>query len=212
MRSDSTVFIVDDDPGALESLRWMLEQADFRVKAFASSREFLDSYSPRESGCLVLDVRMPEMDGLALQRAMQERKIRLPIIFMTAYGDVPTCARAFRGGAIDFLEKPVNDKVLLEHIERLIAEDERRRNNSGSQTFGDRLKRLTPTETEVLEGLIRGKSIKEIALGRKVSVQTIWRHQLNLFQKIGVENHIELVRAATEWQVQHEKQSPIAEP
>ena len=110
-------------PGALESLRWMLEQADFRVKAFRSSREFLDSYRPEETGCLVLDVRMPEMDGLALQQALRERKIRLPIIFMTAYGDVPTCARAFRGGAVDFLEKPVNDKVLLDHIERLIAQE-----------------------------------------------------------------------------------------
>ena len=113
MTENSTVFVVDDDPGALESLRWMLEQADFRVKAFGSSREFLDSYHPEEKGCLVLDVRMPEIDGLALQQTLRDRKIRLPIIFMTAYGDVPTCACAFRGGAVDFLEKPVNDKVLL---------------------------------------------------------------------------------------------------
>ena len=132
MTENSTVFVVDDDPGARESLRWMLEQADYHVKAFPSSREFLDSYRPEETGCLVLDVRMPEMDGLALQKDLRERKIRLPIIFMTAYGDVPTCARAFRGGAIDFLEKPVNDKVLLEHIERLIAQEEQRRGNSGS--------------------------------------------------------------------------------
>ncbi|MGO9108161.1 MAG: response regulator transcription factor [Thermoguttaceae bacterium] len=211
MTENSTVFVVDDDPGALESLRWMLEQADFRVRAFPSSREFLDSYRPHETGCLVLDVRMPEMDGLALQKALRERKIRLPIIFMTAYGDVPTCARAFRGGAIDFLEKPVNDKVLLEHIERLIAQEEQRRGNSGSKSFGDRLKLLTPTETEVLEALIQAKSIKEIARARKVSVQTIWRHQTNIFQKIGVESHIELVRAATQWQFQHGEQAPIAD-
>ncbi len=211
MTENSTVFVVDDDPGALESLRWMLEQADFRVRAFPSSREFLDSYRPHETGCLVLDVRMPEMDGLALQKALRERKIRLPIIFMTAYGDVPTCARAFRGGAIDFLEKPVNDKVLLEHIERLIAQEEQRRGNSGSKSFGDRLKLLTPTETEVLEALIQAKSIKEFARARKVSVQTIWRHQTNIFQKIGVESHIELVRAATQWQFQHGEQAPIAD-
>src|SRR5580698_8851261 len=168
MTENSTVFVIDDDPGARESLRWMLEQADYHVKAFPSSREFLDAYRPQETGCLVLDVRMPEMDGLALQKALRERKARLPIIFMTAYGDVPTCARAFRNGATDFLEKPVNDKVLLQHIERLISQEGQRRENSGVNGFGDRLSLLTPTESEVLESLIEGKSIKEIARARKV--------------------------------------------
>jgi len=211
MTENSTVFVVDDDPGARESLRWMLEQADYHVKAFPSSREFLDSYRSQDTGCLVLDVRMPEMDGLALQMALRERKAHLPIIFMTAYGDVPTCARAFREGAIGFLEKPVNDKVLLEHIERLMAQEEQRRGSSGSKGFGDRLRLLTPTETEVLEALIEGKSIKEIARARKVSVQTIWRHQVNIFHKIGVESHIELVRVATQWQLQHAEQGPVGD-
>jgi len=203
MSGHSTVFVVDDDPGALESLQWMLEQADLHVKAFQSGREFLDAYLPEQTGCLVLDVRIPEIDGLTLQEILRDRKIRLPIIFMTAYGDVTTCARAFRGGAIDFLEKPVNDKVLLDHITRLIAQEEQHRGNSGSNGFGDCLSQLTPTETEVLEELILGKSIKEIAWARKVSVQTIWRHQVNIFKKIGVESQIELVRVATHWQLQH---------
>ena len=90
--ANPTVFIVDDDPGALESLRWMIQQADYPVKAFSSSCKFLDCCSSEASGCLVLDVRMPEMDGLALQQALRARNIRLPIIFITAYGDVPTCA------------------------------------------------------------------------------------------------------------------------
>ncbi len=202
MAGKSTVFVVDDDPGALESLRWMLEQADYPVKAFRSSREFLDAYRAAERGCLVLDVRMPEMDGLALQQTLRDRKIRLPIIFMTAYGDVPMCARAFRGGAIDFLEKPVDDKALLDHIEKLIAQEEQNQVASGGICFGDRIKLLTPTESEVLEALIQGKTIKEIARARKVSVQTIWRHQMNIFFKIGVESQVELVRVATEWQFQ----------
>ena len=135
MTENSTVFIVDDDPGALESLRWLIEQADLRVKAFRSARAFLDSYRPGETGCLVLDVRMPEMDGLALQQTLRERKIRLPIIFITAYGDVQTCAAAFRGGAIDFLEKPVSDEVLLKRIESLIAQDADRRRGGGGGLF-----------------------------------------------------------------------------
>ncbi len=211
MNENSTVFVVDDDPGALESLRWMLQQADFRVQAFHSSREFLDSYRPEEKGCLVLDVRMPEMDGLALQQALRERNIRLPIIFMTAYGDVPTCARAFRGGAADFLEKPIDDKVLLEHIERLVAQEKQRKDDGGDSCFGDRVSLLTPTESEILEALLEGKSIKEIARARKVSVQTTWRHQMNIFLKLGVESQIELVRLATQWQFEHGQQAPSAD-
>ena len=208
MPKNSTIFIVDDDPGARESLRWMIEQADYRVKAFSSAQEFIDSYLPEQKGCLLLDVRMPEMDGLALQQNLRNRNIRLPIIFMTAYGDVPTCARAFRNGATDFLEKPVNDKVLLAHIEKLIHRPEQWRSAEGT-CFGDRASLLTPTETEVLESLIEGKSIKEIARLRKVSVQTVWRHQMNVFQKIGVESHIELVRVATEWRFQNAQQASV---
>jgi FixJ family two-component response regulator len=207
MTENPTVFVVDDDPAALESLRWMLEQADFRVKAFRSGREFLDSYRPGETGCLILDVRMPEMDGLALQQTLRDRKIRLPIIFVSAYGDVPTCAAAFRGGAVDFLEKPVNDTVLLKRIERLLAEDGER----GGSYFGDRLSLLTPAETDVLNALVQGKSIKDIARARNVSVQTVWRHRVNILQKIGLENQIELVRAVTQWQIQHGQQSGIAD-
>jgi FixJ family two-component response regulator len=200
MNESPTVFIVDDDPAALESLRWLVEQADFPVKAFRSGREFLANYR-EQTGCLVLDVRMPDLDGLALQRAMRERKIRLPTIFITAYGDVPTCARAFRGGAVNFLEKPVDDKILLEHIGRIMAATERNGPADDRDNYGARLSLLTHTESEVLDLLVQGKSIKEIARLRKVSVQTIWRHQMNIFHKVGVENQLELVRVATEWQM-----------
>ena len=98
MPARPTVYIVDDDPGALESLRWLVEQAEFPVKAFRSGLAFLDAYREEDAGCLVLDVRMPDMDGLMLQEAIRERKIRLPIIFITAYGDVPTCAARFAPG------------------------------------------------------------------------------------------------------------------
>jgi len=205
-----TVYIVDDDPGALESLRWMIEQAEIPVKAYRSGSQFLDEYKSENAGCLVLDVRMPEMDGLALQQAMRERKIRLPVIFITAYGDVPTCARAFRGGASDFMEKPVDDKLLLDHITRILSSAEQNRRNNRSAGFGDRLTALTPTETDILDSLVVGKSIKEIARARKVSVQTIWRHQMNIFHKVGVESHLELVRVATEWQLKREQEAPVA--
>ena len=201
MSENSTVFVVDDDPAALESLRWMLEQADLRVKAFRSSREFLDSYRPEETGCLVLDVRMPEMDGLALQQTLRERKIRLPIIFMTAYGDVPTCARAFRGGATDFLEKPVNDKVLLEHIERLIALDE-----SDDDEGGDLFRRPHgPAHADRKRGpggLDPGKEHQGNCPGEKGVRADHLAASGEHFSKARVESHVELVRIATQWQVQ----------
>ncbi len=111
-----TVFVVDDDPGALHSLAWLLRQADLRVRPFSSGREFLVAYQPGEPGCLVLDVRMPEMDGLSLQQTLWERKSRLPIIFISAFDDPPTRASAIRRGAIAFMQKPVDDKSLLDHI------------------------------------------------------------------------------------------------
>ncbi len=119
--------------------------------------------------------------------------------------------RAFRGGAADFLEKPVDDKVLLEHIERLVAQEKQRKDGGGDSCFGDRVSLLTPTESEILEALLEGKSIKEIARARKVSVQTTWRHQMNIFLKLGVESQIELVRLATQWQFEHGQQAPSAD-
>jgi two-component system, LuxR family, response regulator FixJ len=196
------VFVVDDDLSALESLKWMLEQADLHVRTFRSGQDFLDAYRPDETGCLVVDVRMPEMDGLMLQQMLHKREILLPIIFITAHGDVATCASAFREGAVDFMEKPVNDTVLLASIERLMA----RRSppgNGAKGCFSDRMHLLTPTEVEVLNALVDGKTIKDIARVRRVSVQTIWRHQMNLFPKIGVQSQVELVRLATQWQFQH---------
>ena len=196
---------------ALGSLRSLIEQAGFRVKVFRSSIEFLDFYRPEETGCLVLDVPMPGIDGLKVQDILRARKICLPIIFISAYGDVPTCASAFRGGAVDFLEKPVDNTLLLDHIARLITQEEQRRGNNGVACLGDRLGLLTPTETEVLKALIEGKSIKDISRTRKVAPQTVWRHRASIFQKIGVQSQIELVRVATQWQMQQGQQALIAD-
>ena len=197
MANKPTVFVVDDDPGARQSLCWLIQQAELSVRAFRSGHEFLESYRPQDSGCLVLDFRMPEMDGLEVQERLRERGIELPVIFLTAFGDVPTCTQAFKAGAFNFLEKPVNDAVLLDHIQKALARDaEQRRQGSGE--FAARVSQLTPREKEVLDMLISGKSLKEIAIVSNVTVQTIWRHRLSVLQKMGVENDKELVRIATQ--------------
>jgi two-component system, LuxR family, response regulator FixJ len=196
MANKSTVFVVDDDPGALRSLCWLIQQADLPVRAFRSGREFLDSYRPHETGCLILDVRMPEIGGLEIQQYLWDHGIGLPIIFVTAHGDVPTCRRAFRGGAFDFLEKPVDDKVLLDHIQKALVSGMEYKHQGSAAEFAARASRLTPREKEVLDMLISGKSLKEIAISSNVTVQTIWRHRLSILQKMEVENDVELVRFA----------------
>lgn len=199
MADHPTVFVVDDDPGALRSICWLIRQADLPVRAFRTGREFLDSYDPQEPGCLVLDVRMPEMDGLELQRRLCEKGAGLPIIFITAHGDVPTCVQAFKGGAFYFLEKPINDYVLLDQIRKAIAHTADQKWLGSAAAYAARASQLTPAEKEVLDLLISGRSLKDIANLRKVTVQTIWRHRLSIFEKMGVENDLELVRMATQW-------------
>jgi len=194
-----TVFVVDDDPGALRSLCWLIEQADLPVRAFCSGREFLESYDADEPGCLVLDVRMPETTGLEVQKSLWDRGIRLPTIFITAHGDVPTCAQAFKAGAFDFLEKPVDDSMLLECIHRALARCEEQKWVCSTSEYSSRVSHLTSREKEVLDLLLAGKSLKEIAATKDVSVQTIWKQRANIFQKMGVENDVELVRVAMQW-------------
>jgi two-component system, LuxR family, response regulator FixJ len=199
MENKPTVFVVDDDPGALRSLCWLIQQADLPVRAFQSGREFLAAYDPHATGCLVLDVRMPDLDGLEIQQRLWDRGARLPIIFITAHGDVPTCAAAFKAGAFEFLEKPVDDVLLLDRIQRALARASEQMRVGSTGEFAARMSQLTPAENEVMHLLMSGKTLKEIARIRNVTVQTIWRHRLSIFEKMGVHNDLELVRAGTLW-------------
>jgi len=199
MVNKPTVFVVDDDPGALQSLCWLIQQADLPVRAYRSGREFLDSYNAHDEGCIVLDIRMSGMDGLEVQKCLCERGCAMPVIFLTAHGDVPTCTQAFKGGAFDFLEKPVDDEILLAHIHKALARDAERKRRGSSTEFTAHINQLTPTERHVLDLLIAGKSLKEIARARNVTVQTVWRHRASVLQKLGVTNDVELVRLAMQW-------------
>ncbi len=199
MAVESTVYVVDDDAGALRSLSWLVQQAGLPVRAFRSGREFLDAYRG-DPGCLVLDVRMPELDGLEVQRRLLDRGKALPIIFITAHGDIPTCARALKSGAIEFLEKPVDGKALLDHIRTALAlEQEHEQRRRTAAEIADRLDRLTPREKEVLDLLVAGRSLKEIAALNNVTVQTAWKQREAIFKKMQVENEVDLARLAGQW-------------
>ncbi len=195
MHRKPTVVVVDDDQSVREGLKWLLESVDLQVATYASANEFLESFDPTAPGCLVLDVRMPGMSGLELQETLVEQRCGLPIIILTGHADVPMCVRAFKGGAFAFLEKPANQQDLLEQVQRAIEQD--RKNRQASDPHDDienRLLQLTPREREVMDLLVAGHSMKQIAAILQISLPTCSKHRSNVLDKLNVENDVQLVR------------------
>lgn len=190
-----TVFLVDDDPGALDSLRFLVESDGLRAESFASPRAFLDQFDPQRPGCVVVDYRMPEMSGLDVQDQLRSRGAILPVIVVTAHGDVASCARAFRAGAVDYLEKPLTGPILLERIHAAVRRDAKMRQQLAHQPDLQRqLSTLTAREREVMDRIVDGRSLKQIALEFGVSIQTAAKHRTKVLEKLDVANDIELVR------------------
>lgn len=193
--TEATVFVVDDDPSVRKSLRWLMESVGLKVQTFASAQEFLSAHDPDRPGCVVLDVRMPGMSGLELQERLRDRSSRLPIIVMTAYGDVPMAVRAMKSGAIHFFEKPVSDQVLLEHIQRALAADIRRRQDESQLRDVElRYAKLTRREAEVLDMVVEGLSSKEIGGRLGVSFKTIEAHRAKIMRKMEANSVPHLIR------------------
>lgn len=191
-----TVFVVDDNPSVRKSLQALVEAAGLAVETYASAGEFLAAYDPRRAGCLVLDIRLRGESGLDLQDDLRKRNAMLPIIIMTGYGDVPAAVRAFKGGAVDFLRKPVPPKQLLAQIHDAIEDDRRAREAAAQRaTVTDRIAQLTPRETQVMELLAVGKSSKEISTALDLSVRTVEGHRRNVLRKMDVESAAQLARA-----------------
>jgi two-component system, LuxR family, response regulator FixJ len=190
-----TVFLVDDDQGALDSLRFLVQSDGLRVESFSSARAFLERFDPEAAGCVVIDYRMPDMNGLDLQDELRNRGAILPVIVVTAHGDVASCARAFRAGAVDYLEKPLKGQLLLERLHAAILRDAQQREQlSGCTDLQRQLAMLTMREREVLGLLVEGRSLKQIALEFGVSIQTAAKHRAKVLEKLHVANDIELVR------------------
>jgi two-component system, LuxR family, response regulator FixJ len=191
----ATVFVVDDDEAVRDSLRWMIEASgNLRVEAYGSAEEFLSAYDPMRIACLVLDIRMPGMTGIELQKQLQARHSYLGIIFITAHGNVPTAVHAMRAGAIDFLTKPFNEKALLERITQCLdtARRERTRNAERS-TLAARFALLTPREREIMRDVLAGKSSKTIADAHQISRKTVEAHRAKMMQKLRVKSVAELM-------------------
>ena len=193
-----TVFVVDDDPAVRESLRWLLEPTGLAVETFADARQFLADYDPSKPGCLILDIRLPDVDGMQVQQILAERGIALPIIIVTAYAEVATAVRALKAGAVDFIEKPFNGQELLEHVRQAIKLDrERRRTALQRAEAAELLAGLTPREQQVLALMLDGKNTKTIAAELGLSSKTIDVHRAHIMLKMRVDSMIELSRLGT---------------
>jgi two-component system response regulator FixJ len=193
----SNIYIVDDDHAVRESLQLLLETSGYSVQVFASARDFLEVAQSLEFGCLIVDLQMPEMDGLELQRQLQALGVTLPAVVVTAHGDIATAVRAMRAGAIDFVEKPFTTEALQSGIRMALAQ--RPKPSSADQVrqaIRERLKILSPREREVLDGMVAGHPNKVIAYRLSLSPRTVEIHRARVMDKMQARSLSELVRLA----------------
>jgi FixJ family two-component response regulator len=195
--AEPTVFIVDDDAPLRESLRNLIRSVGLRVELFASAQEFLQSRQPDAPSCLVLDVRMPGLSGLDLQKQTSDAGLEIPIVFITGHGDVPMTVRAMKAGAVEFLMKPFRDQDLLDAIQEALERSRKaREQQAATKQLRQRFALLTPREREVMERVVAGLLNKQIGAELGTSETTVKIHRHQVMEKMGAGSLPELVRMA----------------
>lgn len=193
--SDAIVFVIDDDESMREALKSLIRSVGLSIETFASAHEFLQSRRPDIPACLILDVRMPGLSGLDLQRDLSEANIHIPIIFITGHGDIPMSVRAMKAGAIEFLTKPFRDQDLLDAIQQALDRDRSERSQRADNAdLLNRYHSLTPRETEVFGLVVKGMLNKQIALQLGTSEITIKLHRRQVMEKMHADSLADLVR------------------
>jgi FixJ family two-component response regulator len=192
-----TVYVVDDDEAVRDSLQWLLEGKDFRVRGFDSAETFLARYDPREVACLLVDIRMGGMSGLELQDKLIERNSPLPVVFITGHGDVPMAVSTMKKGAMDFVQKPFKEEELVPLVERML-ENARKSftEHHESATREALLAKLTGRESQVLERIVAGRLNKQIADDLSISIKTVEAHRANIMEKLGANTVADLLKIA----------------
>lgn len=189
------VYIIEDDEAVRDSLQMVLESIGRQVATFASGNEFLNQYHNEMAGCIVLDIRMPGINGMELQRKLNQLNSILPIIFVTGHGDVPMAVEAMQQGAIDFVQKPYREQELLEKINNAIQLDrENRELLEEKQGIVSRMEQLTPRETDVMKLMVEGKANKVIAFDLDISQRTVEIHRARVMEKLKANSLAHLVR------------------
>lgn len=195
MSDNATVFIVDDDAAVRDSLSFLMQSVGLKTESFDSADSFLKANPVSRAGCLLLDIRMPGMSGLELQGVLLEREIRLPVIFISGHADVPMAVRALKAGAFDFVEKPFNDQLLLDCVQRAIESDRQQRQNDAQlDEWRERMATLTPREREVMELVVDGAANKVISATLGVSLKTVEAHRARVMDKLQADSLSHLVR------------------
>jgi FixJ family two-component response regulator len=195
MNNDSTVFIVDDDKEVREAIELLMRSIGLPAKAYESAQDFLDDFDPQLSGCLVLDVRMRGMSGLALQEHLKTLPLAPPVIIITGHGDVPMAVQAVQNGASNFIEKPFNEQVLLDSIHYALEEDAKKRGKAIKiAEIKARLDQLTPRELQVIEHVVKGNRNKTIASDLNITLSTVEAHRAKAMEKLKAKSLSELMR------------------
>jgi FixJ family two-component response regulator len=192
-----TVYVVDDDEAVRDSLQWLLEGKDYRVRCFDSAETFLSRYDQREVACLIVDIRMGGMTGLELQDRLVERKSPLPIVFITGHGDVPMAVDTMKKGAMDFIQKPFDESALVTLVERMLAQATTAFAESLQAASRDALMaKLTTREAQVLERIVAGRLNKQIADDLGISIKTVEAHRANIMEKLNANTVADLLKTA----------------
>jgi len=192
-----TVYVVDDDEAVRDSLQWLLEGKDYRVRCFDSAESFLSRYDPREVACLIVDIRMGGMSGIELQDRLIERRSPLHIVVITGHGDVPMAVDSMKKGAMDFIQKPFNDEALVALVERML--EHARGAFAQHQQSASRdalLSKLTGREAQVLERIVAGRLNKQIADDLGISIKTVEAHRANIMEKLNANTVADLLKIA----------------
>ncbi|MEO9588746.1 MULTISPECIES: response regulator FixJ [Marinobacter] len=193
--TQQTVYVVEDDEAVRDSLELLLKSDGKPVKTYDNASAFLKDYSEKMAGCIVLDIRMPGMDGMELQKKLNEKHSILPIIFVTGHGDVPMAVDAMKEGAVDFIQKPYREEALLQKIEAALEQDKEQRKTLGEkQEILRRVKSLTPREHEIMDRMIAGQANKVIAIELEISQRTVEIHRSRVMHKMGTHSLAHLVR------------------
>lgn len=195
MGCQPTVFVVDDDPGMRDGLRMLAESVGLSTEVYASAQEFLDAYDPNRPGCLVLDVRMPGMSGIELQKKLKANGMTIPVILVTGHGDIPMAVEALQNGALDFIEKPYRPQLVLDRIQQALTRDaEARRAKARSDAIAARFTLLTSRERDVVDLAVTGMTNKQIAARFGVSPQAIDAQRAKAMEKLDADTVVDLVR------------------
>lgn len=211
--TQATAFIVDDDPDMRASLEYLVQSVGIATVTYPSATDFLATFEPSQSGCLVCDVRMPEMTGLDLLEQIGRRGNLLPVILMTAFADVPMAIRALKLGAAEFIEKPFTAQLMLEAIQRALADDQGRRASLQVwEEFGQRMAQLTDKECQTLSLILSGAANKAIAARLQITERAIEVRRASIMKKLSVNSFAELIRLVTHYELLFPNQRSILEP